>query len=282
MGSRMIKDYNIKANTLKAVISSWRAKGISPGDAMKLMTLYLGAEQFLNPETMVYPKKMFNKIRKENGYRSIPKLIELIKQSESFTLIVDNANGEVVAFYSPLICDAENVAGRDNSVANRDISYLNNSAPIKGANNLNKNNLNGDSNKTGQGLRPMPLPELNKSQFLQKPRPEAEKRVKEYFYDLAFDNERINRLLYHLIDVVYHLCGEKQKLMMFVINAYLEDRVEPVFRRRIGIENWTDSQIDGWLQSMHQPRLARIKGYEAMKNWKERHAKDDISMNSTP
>ena len=59
----MMKDYSIKANRLKAVISTWYAKGISPGDAMKLLTLYLGVKKFLDPETMVYPKKMFNKIR---------------------------------------------------------------------------------------------------------------------------------------------------------------------------------------------------------------------------
>ena len=271
----MMKDYSIKANKLKAVISSWQAKGISPGDAMKLMTLYLGVEKFLDPETMVYPKKMFNKIRKENGYRSIPKLMELIKQSESFTLIVNNANGEVIAFCSPLICEVESVAISDGFVSEGDISYLNNYVPIKGTNNFNIINLNGNSNKTGQGLRSMPLPELNKSQFLQKPRPAAVKRIEDYIYDLIFDNERINRLLYHLIGVVNHLCGEDQMLMVQVVNAYLEDRVEPVFSRRIGIENWDESQIDGWLQSMHQPRLARIKGYEAMRNWKERYAKEE-------
>ena len=261
-----MKDYSIKASRLKALIRSWYEKGISSGDAMKLMTLYLGAEEFLDLDTKVYPRKMFNKIRKANGYRSIPTLMDMIRKSESFKLIVSKSNSDIIAFCSPLICDIESVAGSDDFVADGDGSYLNNDVPIKGTSIImNK------YKKEGHGG--MPFPELDEKLFLQQPRPAAVKRVKEYFYYLAYDPERTNRLLQPVIDVVYHLCKENQFLMAEVINAYLEDRVDPIFRRRKGIENWSDNQIDGWLQSLHQSRLAHIKAHEAMRNWKVFHEK---------
>lgn len=136
--------------------------------------------------------------------------------------------------------------------------------PIKGASIINKK-------EKGEGHGGMPFPELDEKLFLQQPRPAAVKRVEEYFYYLAYDAGRINRLLQPLIETVYVLCKEDQFMMMKVVNAYLEDRVEPVFRRRKGIENWNDSQIDGWLQSLHQPRLAHIKAHETMRNWKDLH-----------
>jgi hypothetical protein len=261
-----MKDYSIKASKLKTLIRSWHAKGINSGDAMKLMTLYLGVEEFLDPQTNIYPKKMFNKIRKANGYRSIPTLMEMVQKSESFQLIT-NKLGEIIAFCSPLICDIESVADGDYFVANGDSNYLNNfDVPIKGTSTTTYKNK-----REGHGK--MPFPELDEKLFLQQPQPAAVKRVKEYFYYLAYDPERTNRLLQPLINEIYHLCKEDQFLMAEVINAYLEDRVEPVFRRRKGIENWSESQIDGWLQSLHQPRLAHIKAYEAMRNWKELHEK---------
>jgi len=266
-GDKAMKDYSIKASKLKTLIRSWYEKGISSSDAMKLMTLYLGVEEFLDPDTKVYPKKMFNKIRKANGYSSIPKLMGLIRKSASFKLVVSRTKEEVIAFYSPLICDMENVAGSDCFVANCDSVYLNiNDVPMKGTSTVN-------IKEKGEVHGGMPFPELDGKLFLQQPRPAAVKRVKEYFYYLAYDAGRINRLLQPLIETIYVLCKDDQFKMAEVLNAYLEERVEPVFQRRKGIENWSESQIDGWLQSLHQPRLAYIKAHEAMRNWKELHEK---------
>ena len=46
-----MEDFDIKANKVKGLIRSWRAKGINPGDTMKLMLLYLGVDRYLDPET---------------------------------------------------------------------------------------------------------------------------------------------------------------------------------------------------------------------------------------
>lgn len=272
-----MKDFSIKANKLKAVIRSWQEKGINYGDAMKLMTLYLGVEEFLDPQTNIYPKKMFNKIRKDNGYRSIPTMMEIIGKSESFQFIT-NRQGDVIAFCSPLICDVESVAVGDCFVANGDSHYLNIfDVPIKGtstnsnSNSTARTNLNNRIIIEGQGPLGKPLPELDKKHFIKQPRPAAEKRVKDYFNVLLSDSPRIHRLLYPFLLEVYDQCKKDPPFTVQVVKAYLRDRVEPVFRRRIGIENWSDSQIDGWLQSLHQRRYAYIKAYEAMRNWKDLH-----------
>ena len=279
-----MKDYSIKVSKLKALIRSWYEAGISSGDAMKLMTLYLGVEEFLDSDTKVYPKKMFNKIRKANGYRSIPTLMDMIRKSESFKMIVSKRNGDIIAFCSPLICDIESVADGDYFVANGDSNYLNKfDVPIKGTSTLNINfnssertNLNNRIVIEGQGPLGKPLPELDKKLFLQQPRPAAVERVKDYLDNLERDYARFRRILYPVLVEVFERSQKEPSFTLQVVKAYLKDRVEPVFRRRKGIENWSDSQIDGWLQSLHQPRLAHIKAYEAMRNWKELHEKRGV------
>ena len=76
-----MEDYNIKASKIKSLIRHWRARGVSPGDTMKLMMLYLGTDRFLNSE-MVYDRSQFNRIRKDLGFRTIPALLDIIRKSQ--------------------------------------------------------------------------------------------------------------------------------------------------------------------------------------------------------
>ena len=96
-----MKDYNIKASRVKSLIRRWRAKGVTPGDTMKLMMLYLGIDRFLSHELMVYPKTEFNKMRKDLGFKTITAMLDVIRQSESFIIVHHRSDDGVVAIVSP-------------------------------------------------------------------------------------------------------------------------------------------------------------------------------------
>ena len=78
-------------------------------------------------------------------------------------------------------------------------------------------------------------------------------------------------LLEPLIIELYMRFTPEWDTVFEITKAYLEDRVKPVFVRRKGIENWTTYQIDAWLKSRHQPKLARVKYNEAIHNWQAKH-----------
>lgn len=118
-----------------------------------------------------------------------------------------------------------------------------------------------------------PLPKLNKRLFYKKAIPTAENRISVYFYYLYKDMPRLNNLLRFLIAELYIRVGQDYVLVGKILDKYLNDRVEPVFARRKGIQNWSDEQIDGWLRSLHQPRYALVKASEAIRNWKEKYTK---------
>lgn len=269
-----MKDFSIKASKLKSIIRSWRANGISAADTMKLMMLYLCTERFLDPETMVYPKKKFNQMRKENKYRSIPTMLELIEKSGSFQIIRSQSDGSIIAFASPALkkekvadCQPhESVADSDKTVAHRDSDYLN--SPSKDVINRSLNNDNEFNSNYRHRCIATPMPKLNKSLFNKRPLPEADRRVKDYFDDLAYDMPRFYQLLAPLINVLYERCDDNRLMVSKVLENYIDGRVAPVFAKRKGIENWKESQIDGWLQSLHQPKLAHIKADEAMRHYR--------------
>ena len=132
-----MEDYNIKANTIKSLIRRWRAKGVSHGDTMKLMMLYLGIDRFLNSE-LAYDRSQFNRIRKDLGFRTIPALLDIIRKSQSFLIVHSRQDDAVIAIVSlalpsTMVLDkgdvyVEIVANSDSSVANSDGMYLNNTS----------------------------------------------------------------------------------------------------------------------------------------------------------
>ena len=258
-----MRDFSIKASAIKSVMRSWRAKGISPGDVMKLMFLYLGVERFLDPKTKTYPQKVINRIRKDNGYRSIPTMLELIEKSESFWIIRNVEDKAIMAFASKLLYKIEG-----KSVADGDSLYLNITSEdvhIYGS----TSSINKENRQKRLGA---PLPKLNNRLFYKKAIPDAETRISVYLYYLYKDMPRLNDLLRFLIAELYIRVGQDHVLVGKILDKYLKDRVEPVFARRKGIQNWSDRQIDGWLRSLHQPRYALVKASEAIRNWKEKYA----------
>lgn len=274
-----MEDFNIKANTIKSLIRRWRAKGVSPGDTMKLMMLYLGIDRFLNSE-LAYDRSQFNRIRKDLGFRTIPALLDIIRKSQSFLIVHSRQDDAVIAIVSlalpsTMVLDkgdvyVEIVANSDSSVANSDGVYLNNTSkdvfiPLN-------TSLDNSLNKLGR-QRPIekPLPKLNKRYFRDEPLPLAVIRVEGYFDELDLDRKREYELLEPLLNDLYIRFTANWDEVFEIARAYLEDRVKPVFVRRKGIENWTNSQIDAWLQSRHQPKLARVKYSEAVHNWQVKH-----------
>lgn len=294
-----MEDFNINANKIKGLIRYWRAKGINPGDTMKLMLLYLGVERYLDPKTMVYPRKVFNRIRKENGYRSIPAMLEVLRQSKSFLLIYSRQADEVVAIVSPALkwkldiegdlclwADDEPITAKEKTVADRDTStvadgdsrYLNTtSEDVKQTSSLNiAEAVNSENNQTNGHLE-VPMPELDKKLFHDKPSKRAEEIVIFYFEYLLHEPERMNELMGSFFNLLMYECHNDKNLVWSVWTSYIDDRLTPVFSRRKGIENWKEKQIDGWLKSLHQPRLARYKVSEAMRNWQYRQANNGES-----
>lgn len=274
-----MEDFNIKANTIKSLIRRWRAKGVSPGDTMKLMMLYLGIDRFLNSE-MVYDRSQFNRIRKDLGFRTIPALLDIIRQSQSFLIVHSRQDDAVIAVVSPafhftMALDrddvyVETVADSDQSVANSDGMYLNNTSKDVFIS-LNTS-LDNSLNKLGR-QRPIekPLPKLDKRYYHDDPLPQAVKRIDDYFEKLYMNRKLMNTLLEPLLYEILIRFTIDGNEMFEITKAYLEDRVKPVFVRRKGIENWTNSQIDAWLKSRHQPKLARVKYSEAVHNWQVKH-----------
>lgn len=274
-----MEDFNIKANTIKSLIRRWRAKGVSPGDTMKLMMLYLGIDRFLNSE-LAYDRSQFNRIRKDLGFRTIPALLDIIRKSQSFLIVHSRQDDAVIAIVSlalpsTMVLDkgdvyVEIVANSDSSVANSDGVYLNDTSKDVFIH-LNTS-LDNSLNKLGR-QRPIekPLPKLNKRYFRDEPLPLAVIRVEGYFDELDLDRKREYELLEPLLNDLYIRFTANWDEVFKIARAYLEDRVKPVFVRRKGIENWTNSQIDAWLQSRHQPKLARVKYSEAVHNWQAKH-----------
>ena len=275
-----MEDYSIKANKIKSLIRHWRAKGLSAGDTMKLMMLYLGIDRFLNKE-LVYDRSQFNRIRKDLGYRTIPALLDMIRKSQSFIIVHSRQDDAVIAVISPvlrftMILDRddvyiETVADSDSTVANSDDSYLNLNNTSKDVYKLNTS-LDNSLNKLGR-QRPIekPLPKLNKSYYHDEPLPLAVIRVEGYFDELDLNRKREYELLKPLLVALFFRFTPNWDEVFEIAKAYLEDRVKPVFVRRRGIENWTHSQIDAWLKSRHQPKLARVKYSEAIHNWQAKH-----------
>ena len=295
-----MKDFNIKANKIKGLIRHWRAKGINPGDTMKLMLLYLGVDRYLDPKTMIYPRKVFNQIRKENGYRSIPAMLEVLRQSGSFHLIYSRKADDIVAIVSPALkwkleiegdlclwpddkpitAKEKRVSDRDSStVADGDSQYLNttsedvkqtsskriiNTAEAKEEEINQINQLNGHLE--------VPLPNLNKLLFYDEPLKKAEDAVESYFEFLSYEPERTKELMGGFLKLLLHECHNDKNLAWDVWGAYIDDRLIPVLSRRKGIEHWKEKQIDGWLKSLHQPRLIRYKVSEALRNYQYRQA----------
>ena len=274
-----MEDFNIKANTIKSLIRRWRAKGVSPGDTMKLMMLYLGIDRFLNSE-LVYDRSQFNRIRKDLGFRTIPALLDIIRKSQSFLIVHSRQDDAIIAIVSlalpsTMVLDkgdlyVEIVADSDQSVANSDGVYLNNTSKDVFVS-LNTS-LDNSLNKLAR-QRPIekPLPKLNKRYFRDEPLPLAVIRVEGYFDELDLDRKREYQLLEPLLNDLYIRFAANWDKVFEIARAYLEDRVKPVFVRRKGIENWTNSQIDAWLKSRHQPKLARVKYSEAVHNWQVKH-----------
>lgn len=272
-----MEDYQINANKIKSLIRHWRARGVSPGDTMKLMMLYLGIDRFLNSE-MVYDRSQFNRIRKDLGYRTIPALLDIIRKSQSFLIVHSRQDDAVIAVVSPafhftMALDRDDVyveivADSDQSVANSDDTYLNITSKDVNINTSLDNSLNKLARQ-----RPIekPLPKLDKRYYHDDPLPQAVKRIDDYFEKLYMNRKLMNTLLeplFYEILIRFTIDGNE---MFEITKAYLEDRVKPVFVRRRGIENWETSQIDAWLKSRHQPKLARVKYNEAIHNWQAKH-----------
>ena len=291
-----MKDYNIRASKVKSLIRHWRAKGITPGDTMKLMMLYLGIDRFLHAGAMVYPKTQFNKMRKDLGFKTVTAMLDVIRQSESFQIIRHRADNHVVAIVSPAFKSTQGIgdnlyvepigykepgktiANNDQIVANSDSLYLNNISKdiYKDISDNTSSNINNNIDAIEwQGLDEMPLPKLDEKLFHKEPLEDAKEVVAYYFYELAFDAKRMNDIFQYMLDELYERCGKDNYLMGRVLDKYLEDRVEPVFARRKGIENWRQHQIDAWLRSRHQQKLAHVKCDEAIKNWQLKYAKDE-------
>lgn len=277
-----MEDYNIKASKIKSLIRHWRARGVSPGDTMKLMMLYLGIDRFLNSE-MVYDRSQFNRIRKDLGYRTIPALLDIIRQSQSFLIVHSRQDDAVIAVVSPafhftMALDrddvyVETVADSDQSVANSDDTYLKTTSKDVNLNTSLDNKLN---KLTRQRPIEKPLPKLDKRYYHDDPLPQAVKRVDDYFEKLYMNRKLMNTLLEPLLYEILIRFTIDGNEMFEITKAYLEDRVKPVFVRRKGIENWTNSHIDAWLKSRHQPKLARVKYNEAVRNWQIKHPDEDI------
>ena len=291
-----MEDFDIKANKVKGLIRSWRAKGINPGDTMKLMLLYLGVDRYLDPETMIYPKKSFNRIRKENGYRDIATMINVIRRSGSFSIIRVKTDGSIVGIIPPTVnftltltedlyiehpddtitSRDERVTESDETVADRDSQYLITitSEDVKhtSSDKLNKtNNLNSESHQHRQGhIEDVPMPELSKDRFREKPLPKAVNAVNAYFNVKYEYPQSLRQLMGDFMSQLLHECHEDRSLANKVMKTYLDDRIIPVFSRRIGIENWQMTQIDGWLKSLHQKRLVRVKVSEAIRHYQYR------------
>lgn len=294
-----MEDFNIKANKIKGLIRHWRAKGITPCDTMKLMLLYLGVDRYLDPKTMIYPKKVFNRIRKENGYRSIPVMLEVLRQSGSFLLIYSRKADEIVAIASPglkwkleiegdlclwpedkpITAKEKKVADRDSlTVADGDSQYLNTtSEDVKQTSSkLILNTAEAKKEEINQinqlsGHLEVPFPALNKKFFYDEPLKKAEGVVELYFDYLSYEPERAKELMGGFFRLLLHECHNDKNLAGNVWDAYIDDRLIPVLSRRKGIENWNEKQIDGWMKSLHQPRLIRYKVSEAIRNYQYRH-----------
>ena len=295
-----MEDFDIKANKVKGLIRSWRAKGINPGDTMKLMLLYLGVDRYLDPETMIYPRKALNRMRKDNGYRDIATMINVIRRSGSFSIIRCKTDDSIVGIIPPTIpftltlaedlyierpddtitVRDEKVATRDKSVADRDSQYLITitSEDVKytssdnSSDSLNTNLcLNTDcNNHRHRHVEDVPMPKLDKAHFHEKPLPKAVSTVVAYFnVQLKYPNG-FKQLIGDFMDLLLYECHQDDYLANKVFIAYLEDRLFPVFTRRIGIENWKMEQIDGWLKSLHQKRLVRVKVSEAIRHYQYR------------
>lgn len=274
-----MEDYSIKANKIKSLIRHWRARGLSPADTMKLMMLYLGIDRFLNSE-LVYDRSQFNRIRKDLGYRTIPALLDMIRKSQSFIIVHSRQDDAVIAVISPvlrftMVLDrndvyVETVADSDSSVANSDGVYLNNTSEDVFIH-LNTSSDNSLNKLARQRPIEKPLPKLNKRYYHDDPLPLAVIRVEGYFDELDLNRKREYELLRPLLIDLYFRFTQNWDEVFEIAKAYLEDRVKPVFVRRRGIENWTNSQIDAWLKSRHQPKLARVKYSEAIHNWQVKH-----------
>lgn len=100
---RIMKDYSIKASELKSLIRSWRARGVKPIDAMRVMLLYLGAERYMDPSTGAYLPSSYNQMRKEYKYRDMATLLRVIITSGSFWVVRRKEDDLIVAFYSPQV-----------------------------------------------------------------------------------------------------------------------------------------------------------------------------------
>lgn len=270
-----MKDYQIKAGKVKSLIRQWRAKGVSAGDTMKLMMLYLGVDRFLSAETMAYPQSQFNKMRKDMGFKTVSAMLEVVRMSGAFQIVRHRADHHVVAIVSPgfgntqwvggdLYLEAEGmkvlnecVAKCDESVANCDSVYL---------------NIVSEDTYFEQGHDAMPLPKLDEKLFHPVAKPEAKIVVDKYFMGLLDDIPRINDIFENLLPELYKRCRKNRFFMGEVLEYYLRDRVQPVFERRKGIEKWKQYQIDAWLKSRHQQKLAHVKCDEAIRNCKINHA----------
>ena len=280
-----MEDYNIKASKIKSLIRHWRAKGVSPGDTMKLMMLYLGTDRFLNSE-LVYDRSQFNRIRKDLGFRTIPALLDIIRKSQSFLIVHSRQDDAVIAVVSPALhftmaldkgdMYVETVADSDQSVANSDGTYLKLNNTSKDVYSLNTSLDNSLNKLTRQRPIEKPLPKLDKRYYYEDPLPLAVKRVDDYFEKLYMNRKLMNTLLEPLLFELFIRFTPDGNEVFEIAKAYLEDRVKPVFARRKGIENWTTSQIDAWLKSRHQPKLARVKYTEAVHNWQVKHPDEDI------
>ena len=170
----------------------------------------------------------------------------------------------------------ETVADSDQSVANSDGTYLKLNNTSKDVYSLNTSLDNSLNKLTRQRPIEKPLPKLDKRYYHDDPLPLAVKRVDDYFDELDLDRKREYELLEPLLNDLYIRFTANWDEVFEIARAYLEDRVKPVFVRRKGIENWTTSQIDAWLQSRHQPKLARVKYSEAVHNWQVKHPDEDI------
>ena len=295
-----MKDYNIKASRVKSLIRRWRAKGVTPGDTMKLMMLYLGIDRFLSHELMVYPKTEFNKMRKDLGFKTITAMLDVIRQSESFIIVHHRSDDGVVAIVSPAfkynleytndlyvevagedeaetgVANSDETVGKcDKIVGECDTVYLNNVSEdtykdVSINTSLDKDKeINNDRDiQLCQGHdEEMPLPKLDDKLFNKVALPKAKEAVEEYFYYLGYDHARMNDIFEYIIDELYERCNEDKLLMANMIDKYLEDRIEPIFARRKGIEHWKEYQIDAWLKSRHQQKLAHVKCDEIWNYW---------------
>lgn len=292
---------------MKSLIRRWRARGVTSGDTMKLMMLYLGIDRFLSHELMVYPKTAFNKMRKDLGFKTIKAMLDVIRQSESFIIVHHRSDDGVVAIVSPAFkhnleytndlyvevagedeaetgiaeCD-DNVGKCDETVGDCDSLYLNNVSKdtyIDVSDNTSmcmNNEINNDKDiQLCQGHdEEMPLPKLDDKLFNKVALPKAKEAVEDYFYNLAFDAARMNDIFEYVIDELYERCNKDNYLMASMIDKYLEDRIEPIFARRKGIEHWKEYQIDAWLKSRHQKKLAHVKCDEICRYWELQSKKE--------